>query len=49
MDEGETLMRPGDALVQRGTNHGWSNRSSEPALVAFVLIDAQPISLESAP
>lgn len=43
MDEGETLLRPGDVLVQRGTRHGWSNRGSEPALVAFVLIDACPL------
>jgi hypothetical protein len=27
-------------LVQRGTRHGWSNRTAEPATVAFVLIDA---------
>ncbi|MDM0058921.1 cupin domain-containing protein [Variovorax fucosicus] len=44
MDQGETLLRAGDVLVQRGTNHGWSNRSAEPALVAFVLIDAQPLA-----
>jgi len=42
MDEDETLLRAGDVLIQRGTNHGWSNRSNEPALVAFVLIDAKP-------
>jgi mannose-6-phosphate isomerase-like protein (cupin superfamily) len=40
LDETETLMRAGDVLVQRGTNHSWSNRSSAPCLVAFVLIDA---------
>src|SRR6202034_578185 len=39
MDEGEVLLEAGDALVQRGTNHAWSNRSQEPAVVAFVLID----------
>jgi hypothetical protein len=43
MDEGETLLRAGDCLVQRGTNHAWSNRSDKPCLVAFVLIDASPI------
>lgn len=42
MDEGETLLKPGDVLVQRGTNHGWSVRSDEPALVAFILLDALP-------
>ena len=39
MDEGETLMKAGDALVQRGTNHAWSNRSTEMCRVAFILID----------
>jgi len=24
LDEGETLRRPGDVLIQRGTNHSWS-------------------------
>jgi hypothetical protein len=43
MDEGEVLLKAGDVLVQRGTNHAWSNRTSEPARVAFVLIDAQPV------
>jgi len=43
MDEGEVLLKAGDTLIQRGTNHAWSNRTSEPALVAFVLIDAEPL------
>ena len=34
------LEKAGDVLVQRGTSHAWSNRTSEPALIAFVLIDA---------
>ncbi len=41
MDEGEALMKAGDCLVQRGTNHAWSNRSDKPCLVAFVLLDAK--------
>ncbi len=40
MDLAETLMKAGDVLVQRGTNHAWSNRSDTPCLVAFVLVDA---------
>jgi len=40
LDTGETVMRAGDVLVQRGTNHAWANRSGRPAKVAFVLIDA---------
>lgn len=43
LDEGETLMKQGDCLVQRGTNHAWSNRSDKPCLVAFVLVDAHDI------
>ena len=43
MDEGEVLLKAGDVLIQRGTNHAWSNRSDEPATLAFVLIDAEPI------
>ncbi len=43
MDEGEVLLRAGDVLIQRGTNHAWSNRTGEPAVVAFVLIDAEPV------
>jgi mannose-6-phosphate isomerase-like protein (cupin superfamily) len=39
MDEGETLLRAGDVLIQLGTNHAWANRSQETARIAFVLID----------
>jgi hypothetical protein len=39
MDEGETLLRAGDVLIQRGTNHAWANRSSQTARIAFILID----------
>ena len=43
LDEGEVLLEAGDVLIQRGTNHAWSNRSNEPATLAFVLIDAEPV------
>ena len=39
MDEGEVELKPFDVVVQRGTNHGWSNPGAEPALMAFILID----------
>jgi|ERR1700733_10540613 hypothetical protein len=39
MDEGETVIRAGDIVIQRGTNHGWANRSGKPCRIAFVLID----------
>jgi hypothetical protein len=41
MDEGETVMRAGDILIQRGTNHAWANRSNEIARIAFILIDGK--------
>jgi hypothetical protein len=39
MDDGETVMRAGDILIQRGTNHAWANRSGKPARIVFVLVD----------
>ena len=38
--QGEVLLEAGDVLVQRGTNHAWSNRSDRPCRIAFVLVDA---------
>ena len=43
LDEGETLMRPGEVLIQRGTYHAWSNRSDRICRMLFVLIDAEPL------
>lgn len=40
MDEGETLLKPGDIVIQRGTNHAWSNRSKEPCIQLAILLDA---------
>jgi quercetin dioxygenase-like cupin family protein len=40
LDDGsETLMRAGDVVIQRGTAHGWENRSEEPVRMLFVQID----------
>ncbi|OUU79143.1 MAG: hypothetical protein CBC38_05205 [Gammaproteobacteria bacterium TMED78] len=39
MDDSETLIKKGDVVVQRGTNHAWSNRSSDYCIMMFVLID----------
>jgi hypothetical protein len=41
MDQGETVMRAGDILIQRGTNHAWANRSDEIARIAFILVDGR--------
>ena len=39
MDDGETTVRAGDIVVQRGTNHGWANRTDRNCRIAFILID----------
>ena len=44
LEKGETLLRPGDVFIQRGTNHSWSVRGSEPCVIAVVLVNAKPIS-----
>jgi mannose-6-phosphate isomerase-like protein (cupin superfamily) len=43
LETGEKLLRPGDVLVQRGTNHSWSVRGNEPCIVAAVLVSAKPV------
>jgi hypothetical protein len=43
MDKGETLLKSGDILVQRGTNHSWSVRGNEPCIIAAVLVSAEPV------
>ena len=44
LDRDEVLMHAGDVLIQRGTNHSWSNRSDRPCLMGFVLVSAQPLA-----
>jgi quercetin dioxygenase-like cupin family protein len=39
MDETETLLKAGDVVIQRGTNHAWSNRGTVPCQMIFVLVD----------
>lgn len=39
LDTTETVVRAGDIVVQRGTNHGWVNRGTRPCRIAFVLVD----------
>lgn len=45
MDGSTVKMRAGDVMVQRGTHHAWANRGTEPARLAFVLIDAKPLGI----
>lgn len=42
LDDGaEVDMKAGDVMVQRGTWHGWANRSDKPCQIAFILIGAK--------
>jgi quercetin dioxygenase-like cupin family protein len=34
LDTQEVQLRAGDLVIQRGTNHAWSNRSASPAVVS---------------
>jgi quercetin dioxygenase-like cupin family protein len=45
MDDSTVKLRAGDIMVQRGTNHAWVNRSTEPARMAIVLLDAKPLGI----
>lgn len=40
LDHEDVEVSAGDVVIQRGTNHAWSNRGTEPCLIAFVLVDA---------
>ncbi len=42
LDEGEVTLEAGDLVVQRGTNHDWVVRGSEPCLIAAIMLGAQP-------
>jgi quercetin dioxygenase-like cupin family protein len=42
LDEDEILLKPTDTVILQGTNHGWSNRGTEPCLAIAVMIDAIP-------
>ena len=41
LDTQEVPLKKGDIVIQRGTNHAWSNRSGQPCTVAFILIDGE--------
>lgn len=41
LDDSEVLLRAGDVIVQRGTDHAWANRSGSVCRVAFVLVDGR--------
>jgi mannose-6-phosphate isomerase-like protein (cupin superfamily) len=41
LDKEDVIMKTGDFLVERGTNHAWANRSGRPCRMLFVLIDGK--------
>ena len=43
LDEEEVHLKPFDVVIQRGTNHAWINKGTTPALLAAILIDAEPL------
>lgn len=45
LDDGEVHLKPFDVVVQRGTNHAWVNRGTEPAQLLGILLDAEPIGM----
>ena len=42
LDTAEVHLKAGDTVVQRGTNHAWSNRSDKSCRIAFSSHDAAP-------
>jgi uncharacterized cupin superfamily protein len=41
LDTEEVQLKAGDTVVQRGTNHAWSNRSGKRCVIAFSSHDAK--------
>jgi mannose-6-phosphate isomerase-like protein (cupin superfamily) len=40
LDDSEVLLKAGDVVVQRGTDHAWENRSDQVCRMAFILVGA---------
>lgn len=43
LDDSSIVLRAGDVLVQQGTVHAWTNRTTKHARLAIVLVDAEPL------
>ncbi|WP_338050760.1 hypothetical protein [Rhodococcus pseudokoreensis] len=37
-ETGETLLRPGDTVINRGIKHAWSNRTDKPVMMVAVMV-----------
>ena len=44
LDDDHTIhLTAGDTVVVRGALHAWSNHGTDPAVIAFIMIDAAPV------
>ena len=41
LDDEDVQLKTGDVVIQRGTNHAWSNRSGKLVRMLYVLIDGR--------
>lgn len=41
LDDSEVHLKADDVVIQRGTNHAWSNRSGKPVRMLYVLMDGK--------
>ena len=41
LDDSEVLLEAGDVVIQRGTNHAWSNRTKSATRMLYVLMDGK--------
>ena len=40
LDESDTILKSGDSVIQRGTNHGWEVIGDKPCIFAAILLSA---------
>jgi quercetin dioxygenase-like cupin family protein len=45
LDDETVQLATGDVLVQRGTIHNWRNSGHEPCVMAYILIGANPVTI----
>ncbi len=46
LDGGDVVsLRAGDVVIQRGTNHVWHNRGPTSCRLAWILLDAAPVTV----
>ena len=49
LERGETVLKAGDVVVQRGTLHAWHNRSQNTARIAFINMTGQSAEMADMP